>query len=96
MPRSLSSSGAQLKHLPRATAGSSRQLRAMTGRELQRIQHHILLLIRSAKERVVGFLLEMAARVKSNDEIELPMSTAGYRRLSRANDRNIFPHAEGP
>jgi CRP/FNR family nitrogen fixation transcriptional regulator len=52
----------------------ARQLRAMTGRELQRMQHHILLLIRSAKERVVGFLLEMAARVKCNDEIELPMS----------------------
>jgi CRP/FNR family nitrogen fixation transcriptional regulator len=52
----------------------ARQLRAMTGRELQRMQHHILLLIQSAKERVVGFLLEMAARVKCNDEIELPMS----------------------
>lgn len=52
----------------------ARQLRAVTGRELQRMQHHILLLIRSAKERVAGFLLEMAARVKCNDEIELPMS----------------------
>jgi CRP/FNR family nitrogen fixation transcriptional regulator len=52
----------------------ARQLRAMTGRELQRMQHHILLLIQSAKERVVGFLLEMAARVKCNNEIELPMS----------------------
>lgn len=52
----------------------ARQLRAMTGRELQRMQHHTLLLIRSAKERVAGFLLEMAARVKCNDEIELPMS----------------------
>ena len=52
----------------------ARQLRTMTGRELQRMQHHILLLIRSAKERVAGFLLEMAARVKCNDEIELPMS----------------------
>ena len=52
----------------------ARQLRTMTGRELQRMQHHILLLIRSAKERVVGFLLEMADRVKCNDEIELPMS----------------------
>lgn len=52
----------------------ARQLRAVTGRELQRMQHHTLLLIRSAKERVAGFLLEMAARVKSNDEIELPMS----------------------
>jgi CRP/FNR family transcriptional regulator, nitrogen fixation regulation protein len=52
----------------------ARQLRAMTGRELQRMQQHILLLIKSAKERVAGFLLEMAGRIKCNNEIELPMS----------------------
>ena len=52
----------------------ARQLWAMTGRELQRMQEHILLLIKTAQERVAGFLLEMAARIKSNSEIELPMS----------------------
>ena len=52
----------------------ARQLWAMTGRELQRMQEHILLLIQSAQERVAGFLLEMAERVKSTNEIELPMS----------------------
>ena len=52
----------------------ARQLWAMTGRELQRMQEHILLLIKSAQERVAGFLLEMAARIKSTNEVELPMS----------------------
>ena len=52
----------------------ARQLWATTGRELQRMQEHILLLIKTAQERVAGFLLEMAARIKSTTEIELPMS----------------------
>jgi len=50
------------------------QLWAMTGRELQRMQEHIVLLIKTAQERVAGFLLEMAARIKSTSEVELPMS----------------------
>jgi CRP-like cAMP-binding protein len=52
----------------------ARQLWTMTGRELQRVQDHILLLIKTAQERVAGFLLEMADRIKSSNEIELPMS----------------------
>ena len=52
----------------------ARQLWGMTGRELQRMQRHILLLIKSAQERVAGFLLEMAERIKSTNEVELPMS----------------------
>ena len=52
----------------------ARQLWAMTGRELQRMQEHILLLIKTAQERVAGFLLEMAGRIKSTNEVELPMS----------------------
>jgi len=52
----------------------ARQLWATTGRELQRMQEHILLLIKTAQERVAGFLLEMAERIKSTDEVELPMS----------------------
>src|SRR5829696_5311422 len=47
---------------------------ATTGRELQRMQDHILLLIKTAQERVAGFLLEMAGRIKSTTEVELPMS----------------------
>jgi CRP-like cAMP-binding protein len=52
----------------------ARQLWVTTGRELQRMQEHILLLIQTAQERVAGFLLEMAVRIKSTTEVELPMS----------------------
>jgi CRP-like cAMP-binding protein len=52
----------------------ARQLWATTGRELQRMQEHILLIIKSAQQRVAGFLLEMAERIKSTTEVELPMS----------------------
>jgi CRP/FNR family nitrogen fixation transcriptional regulator len=52
----------------------ARQLWTMTGQELRRVQDHILLLIKTAKERVVGFLLEMAQRVPANNQVELPMS----------------------
>jgi CRP-like cAMP-binding protein len=52
----------------------ARQLLAMTGRELARVQNHIMLLIQTAQERVAGFLLEMAERVQGQNEVELPMS----------------------
>ena len=54
--------------------GVARQLWTMTAGELQRVQDHILLLIKTAQERVAGFLLEMSARVPVGNEIELPMS----------------------
>jgi CRP/FNR family transcriptional regulator, nitrogen fixation regulation protein len=46
----------------------------MAATELQRAQEHILLLIKTAQERVAGFLLEMAARSAGAGEVELPMS----------------------
>jgi len=52
----------------------ARQLWTLTGRELRRVQDHILLLIKSAQERVAAFLLEMAERVSSGDAVDLPMS----------------------
>jgi CRP-like cAMP-binding protein len=52
----------------------ARQLWAMTGGELKRVQSHVLLLIKTAKERVAEFLLEMAERVPVDEEVELPMS----------------------
>jgi CRP-like cAMP-binding protein len=52
----------------------ARELWTLTAHELRRVQDHILLLIKTAKERVVGFLLEMAQRVPSANQVELPMS----------------------
>jgi len=52
----------------------ARQLWTMTAGELQRAQDHIMLLIKTAQERVAGFLLEMATRRSATSEIELPMS----------------------
>jgi CRP/FNR family transcriptional regulator, nitrogen fixation regulation protein len=52
----------------------ARQLWEMTAIELRRVQDHIMLLIKTAQERVAGFLLEMAARTPGATEIELPMS----------------------
>jgi CRP/FNR family transcriptional regulator, nitrogen fixation regulation protein len=50
------------------------QLWRLTGGELQRAQNHLLLLSKTASERVASFLLEMADRVECCDEVELPMS----------------------
>ena len=52
----------------------AQQLLAMTWRELTRAQVHLMLLIKTAQERVAGFLLEMADRGQVRNEIELPMS----------------------
>jgi CRP/FNR family transcriptional regulator, nitrogen fixation regulation protein len=52
----------------------AQQLFALTGRELHRVQDRVLLLIKSAQERVASFLLEMAERTSENNTIELPMS----------------------
>jgi CRP-like cAMP-binding protein len=50
------------------------QLFTLTGRELHRVQEHMLMLIKSAQERIAGFLLEMADRATVGTAIELPMS----------------------
>lgn len=55
-------------------AGAARELYALTARELRRAQARILLLVKSAQERVASFLLEMAERTAPNSAIELPMS----------------------
>ncbi len=52
----------------------ARQLLALTAAELARAQGRVMLLIKTAQERVAGFLLEMADRIQGRDEVELPMS----------------------
>jgi CRP-like cAMP-binding protein len=51
----------------------TRQIWSITDAELKRVQAHVLLLIKTAKERVAAFLVEMAARAPDDIEVELPM-----------------------
>jgi CRP/FNR family transcriptional regulator, nitrogen fixation regulation protein len=51
----------------------SRELLALTGRELRRVQDRVLLLVKSAEQRVAHFLLEMAERARGGKVVELPM-----------------------
>ena len=56
-------------------SGIAQQLWTVTGCELQRAQEHVLLLIKSAQERVAGFLVEMAKRAPgAASTIQLAMS----------------------
>ncbi|MGB8827230.1 MAG: helix-turn-helix domain-containing protein [Pseudolabrys sp.] len=72
----------QLRVLRRASVAAlaardslvARQLCAVTVTELQRAQNHVMLLVRTARQRVTGFLLEMSKRSGDSDEINLPMS----------------------
>jgi CRP/FNR family transcriptional regulator, nitrogen fixation regulation protein len=50
------------------------ELLAITAGELARAQAHVMLLIKTAQERVAGFLLEMADRAAGPHEVDLPMS----------------------
>jgi CRP/FNR family nitrogen fixation transcriptional regulator len=52
----------------------ARQLWEATAQELRRFQEHMLLLIKSAEERVAGFLVEMSRRAAKSASVELPMS----------------------
>lgn len=55
-------------------ASIAQELFALTSRQLQRMQGRMLLLFKSAQERVASFLLEMAERAPASNTIELPMS----------------------
>jgi CRP-like cAMP-binding protein len=52
----------------------ARQLWAVTARELKQTQAHVMLLIKSAQERLAAFLLEMSDRLAEEGAVELPMS----------------------
>jgi CRP/FNR family nitrogen fixation transcriptional regulator len=63
-----------LVKLARDDGSITQALWTLTARELQRVQKHVLLLVRSAQERVASFLLEMADRTASAGSVVLPMS----------------------
>jgi len=50
------------------------QLWAMTVAELHRARDQVMLVVKSAQERVAGFLLEMSERSHESDQVTLPMS----------------------
>ena len=50
------------------------RLWSFTAGELSRVQRHMLVLTKSAEERVACFLLEMAERLTTTEAVELPMS----------------------
>ncbi|MCC6889714.1 MAG: helix-turn-helix domain-containing protein [Hyphomicrobiales bacterium] len=52
----------------------ARHLWAITATELRRSQAHALLLIKTAKERIAAFLLDMSTRLAGKGFVELPMS----------------------
>jgi CRP/FNR family transcriptional regulator, nitrogen fixation regulation protein len=52
----------------------ARHLWESTAAELRRSQNHALLLIKTAKERIAAFLLDMAKRLAGKGCVELPMS----------------------
>ena len=53
---------------------TSFQLQELMRRELKLAQDHVLLLIKTAAERVASFLLEMAERAEPSEHIELPLT----------------------
>jgi len=77
----------------------SRELWAVTARELEHVQDLMLVLGRkNALERVAGFLLEMAGRVLRHNAIELPMSRqdiADYLGLTIETVSRTFTQLEG-
>jgi CRP/FNR family transcriptional regulator, nitrogen fixation regulation protein len=60
--------------LAERNCGAARELWSYTGRELHRVQEHMMLLVKSAQQRVACFLLEMSERLATTDAVELPMS----------------------
>ena len=52
----------------------ARQLWTLIAREVERMQDHAVMLIKSAPERIATFLLELARRLSAADSLELPMT----------------------
>ena len=63
-----------LMSLANADGDVARRLWTFTARELRRMQDHVLLLTKTAQERVASFLLDLAKQLAAVEEIEVPMS----------------------
>ena len=55
-------------------ASVAKSLWSLASTEMRRSQQHALLLIKSAQERLASFILDMAKRLSSKNEVDLPMS----------------------
>ena len=80
--------------LARRDGEVARQLWEMTARELHRTQDHLMLLIKSAQERVVSSLLEMVVRTSGTNERGRASDVAPrHCGLSGSDYRDGFSHA---
>src|SRR5678815_1431199 len=52
----------------------ARSLWTLTATQLKRAHEHSMLLIKTAQERLVAFLLDIAQRLSTKNEVNLPMS----------------------
>jgi CRP/FNR family nitrogen fixation transcriptional regulator len=57
-----------------ASNKTTSQLLALTALELRRTQRHVMLLLKTARERVGQFILDLAERQNSKREVDMPMT----------------------
>lgn len=63
-----------LNALAARDASIAQELFALTSRQLEHMQRRLLLLVKSAQERVATFLVEMSERSPKSNTVDLPMS----------------------
>jgi CRP/FNR family nitrogen fixation transcriptional regulator len=57
-----------------ASNKTTSQLLALTALELRRTQRHVMLLLKTARERVSQFIIDLAERQNSKREVDMPMT----------------------